>query len=425
MENINSFINGFNLFLFVLFACCYGYQVLYVLIRMCRKLRYKKAKNLHRYAVLIPARNEGAVLENLLMSIASQNYPQELVDVYVIADNCTDDTAEFARRHGVNVIERFNQEQVGKGYALNYAFHEIDREKGISYYDGYMVFDADNVLDENFIREMNNTFDAGHRIVTSYRNSKNFDSNWISAGHALWFLRESKFLNGARMVCNTGCAISGTGFLVSSEIIREDDGWKYHLLTEDIEFSIDKTLHGESIAYCERAVLYDEQPITFKQSWNQRMRWAKGFYQVFSNYGAGLIKGLFKTKKFQCVDMFMTVAPIALLTVINFILYLGLFTAGILSANSELIHLAAVSTLKSFGMIYFSMFFFAAITVVSEWDRIYCRDSKKIKYLFTFPVFMFTYIPIAVTALFKKVTWKPIAHTFSRSVQDIKQEVNR
>ena len=116
---------------------------------------------------------------------------------------------------------------------------------------------------------MNKTFSKGYRIITSYRNSKNFGTNWISAGYSLWFLREAKFLNNARMMLGTSCAVSGTGFLVSSEVIRERGGWNYHLLTEDIEFTVDTVIRGETIGYCAGAMLYDEQPTRFDQSWNQ------------------------------------------------------------------------------------------------------------------------------------------------------------
>ena len=160
----------------------------------------------------------------------------------MVADNCTDNTAEIAAENGATVFERFNRVQVGKGYALNYIFHKIDEDKGIRYYDAYMVFDADNVLDENYVYEMNKVFDDGYPVITSYRNSKNYDSNWISAGYALWFLRESRYLNGARMQCGSSCAISGTGFMVDSQIIEKNQGWKHHLLTEDIEFSVDNII---------------------------------------------------------------------------------------------------------------------------------------------------------------------------------------
>ena len=131
---------------------------------------------------------------------------------------------------------------------------------------------------------MNKVFSNGHRIVTGYRNSKNYGTNWISSGYALWFIRESKYLNNSRMLCNTSCAIGGTGFLVHREVLLNSDGWKFFFLTEDIQFTVHNILEGESIAYCNEAVLYDEQPTTFAQSWKQRMRWAKGFIQVSKKY---------------------------------------------------------------------------------------------------------------------------------------------
>ena len=232
---MDTCIRYLNFAILLLFTLCYSYQAVFVLIRWFGKKKKYQAKTQHRYAVIISARNERAVIGGLLDSIHRQNYPSELVDIYVVADNCTDDTAAVARAHGAVVYERFNHVQIGKGYALNYLFRCIEERVGLDTYDGFLVFDADNVLDENYIASMNDVFDQGYPVVTSYRNSKNYGSNWISAGYALWFLRESKYLNGARMQCGTSCAISGTGFLVASEVIRENHGWKHHLLTEDIE----------------------------------------------------------------------------------------------------------------------------------------------------------------------------------------------
>ncbi len=251
-----------------------------------------------------------------------QNYPQELIDIYVIADNCTDDTAAIARNAGATVFTRFNSEQVGKGYALDYGLKSIWKEFPGKGYEAYFVFDADNVLDVNYFREMNATFDGGAKASTSYRNSKNFDSNLISAGYGIWFLREAKFLNQARLTLNTSCAVSGTGFFIAADILENAGGWKWHLLTEDIEFSASSITDGIRIAYCPTAVLYDEQPTTFRDSWNQRFRWAKGFYQVFWHYAGGLFKGIFKNErgyKFACYDMLMTISPGMLLSIISII----------------------------------------------------------------------------------------------------------
>ena len=241
------------------------------------RFRKKKADapvKYNRLAVLIAARNESGVIGQLLDTVNGQTYPKEMLSAIVIADNCTDDTAEVARAHGAYVIERFNKSQIGKGYALSYAFQHIKETFGERYFDAYIVVDADNLLENNYVEEMNKTFNQGYRALTSYRNSKNYGTNWITAGYSLWFLREARLLNNSRMRRHTSCAISGTGWLVSSEVIAERGGWDYHTLTEDLEFTTDTILRGETIGYCGTAVLYDEQPETFTQSWLQRLRWS-------------------------------------------------------------------------------------------------------------------------------------------------------
>lgn len=415
-----KFIELYNFALLILFATCYLYQAVYVVVGLFQKER-KRPENpkQHRFAVLISARNERAVIGGLLDSIRAQHYPAELVDMYVIADNCTDDTAEIAEAHGARVFRRFNQVKVGKGYALDYAFGLIAKEKGLRYYDGYMIFDADNVLDRNYIAEMNKTFSLGYPVVTSYRNSKNYDSSWVSASYALWFLRESRFLNGARMKLGTSCAISGTGFLVSSETIEKDGGWRYSLLTEDIEFSTDHIIRGDKIGYCSTAVLYDEQPVTLQASWNQRMRWTKGFYQVFWNYGKGLINGCVKHHSFQCYDMLMTLAPGNLLTLASLILNTLFMILGAATSQSIMIAAACDGMVGCLINVYISLLFFGVITLITERKQIHCPLHKRILYLFAFPVFIFTYIPMTVAALVKDVTWKPVSHTIIRSVDQI------
>jgi len=319
----------------ILFAICYIYQFFYVFVGIRKRTISKPAEKNHRYAVVISARNERNVIGNLIDSIHNQSYPRELVDIFVIADNCTDDTAEIARDAGAIVYERFNTELIGKGYALNWFFHILEKDCAYDRYEAFMIFDADNVLDTHFISEMNKAFDAGYRILTSYRNSKNYGENWITAGYSLWFLREARFLNNARMQLKTSCAISGTGFLISSEILRKAGGWVHHLLTEDIEFTVSSILDGEKIGYCAGAMLYDEQPNTFRQSYLQRLRWAKGFYQVFRHYGLKLIKGIFKGC-FSCYDILMTIMPAMLLTCISSAINLLALPYGWISHSPDL-----------------------------------------------------------------------------------------
>jgi cellulose synthase/poly-beta-1,6-N-acetylglucosamine synthase-like glycosyltransferase len=418
-----SFVDIFNFCVFLTFSCCYLYQLYYVLVTLTRKPPKHIAERNHRFAVMISARNESQVIGDLIHSIHVQNYPQDLIDIFVVADNCTDDTADIATQAGAHVFERENQDSVGKGYALDFCYTRIQQYYGDRDYEAYFVFDADNVLDVNYFREMNNVFDSGAIASTSYRNSKNYDSNWISAGYAVWFLREAKYLNQSRLTLHTSCAVSGTGFYVAADVLRRAGGWKWHLLTEDIEFSTQTILSGERISYCPTAIVYDEQPITFKDSWNQRFRWAKGFYQVFGHYGWNLAKGVFTNKKgsrFACYDMLMTIAPGLLLTVVSVIFNIAIIVLASMGFMSTGVMIASSASSIVFCVLNYMlfMFLFGVLTTFTEWDSIHSTTGKKVLYMFTFPLFMMTYIPIAIAALFKKASWKPIKHSITVDVSE-------
>ncbi len=429
---MNLLVN-INAVVITVISTLYVYQMFYIIVVFVGEWRQKRREKkhpeppapLHRFAAIISARNEEAVIGQLVDTIKNQNYPPELLDAIIIADNCTDHTAQVARDHGAIVYERFNQEKVGKGFALNYAFQHIAEDVGDSYYDAYVIIDADNLLDENYFAEMNKTFSKGYRILTSYRNSKNFGTNWISAGYSLWFLREAKFLNHARMMLGTSCAVSGTGFLVASEVIRERNGWNYHLLTEDIEFTVDTVIRGEIIGYSENAMLYDEQPTRFDQSWNQRMRWSKGFYQVAGNYGGRLGSGMIKNIRknpFSCYDLFMTVMPCMLLTVCVLICDFALLLLA-LFGDTYMPHLLETmfSSLAFWlGGYYGSLLLMGALTMITERKKINCPLHKRILYTFTFPFFQLTYFPIALASVFRKVEWKPIRHEVSKSLDEVR-----
>ena len=417
--NMIRLVEGFNLFLAVLFTVAYFYQLIYLFLGFVKRHRWKQPEpaRFHRYAAVISARNEAGVIGELIQSLKQQNYPAGYLDVYVVADNCTDNTAQVARKAGAIVYERFNQTKKGKGYALNFLFRTLAVE-GRDQYDAYFIFDADNLVDPNFVLEMNKVFDqGGYGAITCYRNSRNFGSNWISAGYAIWFLREARFLNFPRMLLGTNCHVSGTGFLISADVIRENGGWPYHLLTEDIEFSVGCALKGRRIGYCDKAVIYDEQPTTFRQSWDQRLRWSKGFYQVDVNYGANLVKGMVQKpsrKSWSCYDMFMTVAPGMLLTLVTIAFNLVVCfaclgqPAYIIRRIMDVSGSFILSTVVSF---YVGLLVYGLLTVLSEWKQIKLPGWRKLLYVVTFPVFMFTYIPISLAALVQKVEWKPIYHT--------------
>lgn len=422
LSNITPIV-AFNFILGALFTVCFLYQGVFFLVGILRgEVRLPPAKCRHRYAFFIAAHNEEAVIANLVRSIKEQDYPSELIDIFVVADACTDDTARVAREAGAIVYERNDLARKGKSWVMDYGFDRILNEYP-GRYEAFFIFDADNLLSRDYVSIMNDAFDQGYLALTSYRNSKNYGSSWISSAYATWFLREARFLNNARMICGTSCAVSGSGFLVSAKIIEGMHGWDFHTLTEDIQFSTFCAIHGVRIGYAP-AEFYDEQPVTFAASWKQRMRWTKGFYQVFFTYGSQLVKSFAILRRFAAYDLFMTVAPGNLLSLISVLvnvtfLIVGSLSHGFLATDRELA-MCFGSIAMTFGSMYLTFFVLGLLTTVLERRHIHCPSRLRVfANLFTFPLFMFTYIPITVAALFLKVDWVPTQHGVSVTLDQV------
>lgn len=412
----------FNFIIWLFYTLTYLYQVFYTLRVLFRGMvKLPEAKRRHSYAFVIAAHNEEAVIGNLVRSILSQDYPRELMDVFVVCDACTDGTHAAAEEAGAVAWDRNDLARRGKSWALDYGFDRILSEYGDKY-EAFVVFDADNLVSRDYISVMNQAFDAGYLVCTGYRNSKNFDSSWISSAYAIWFMREAKYLNNARMMSGTSCAISGSGWYVSASIVRGMHGWAFHTLTEDIQFSTFCSANNVQIGYAP-AVFYDEQPVTFKASWTQRLRWTKGFYEVFFSYVRDLVKGISKGR-FASYDMLMTIAPANFLTLLSFFvnatyLIIGLLSHGFIATRSEL-DMCVGSLAMTFVSMYVSFFVIGLITTISERRNIHAKQRWRIiTNVFTFPLFEMTYIPINVVALFKKVEWVPTKHDIVVNVDDI------
>lgn len=405
---------------------CYLYQIFFIIYELFKKNKKQKSaepSKLHKFGVIICARNEQSVIGGLIDSIKRQDYPKELIDIFVVADNCTDYTAKYAEAAGATVFERCNQNLVGKGYALNFAFKKLLKDEYD--HDAYLIFDADNLVDKDFVKEMNLKLCEGFRVLTSYRNSKNFGTNWITSGYSLSFIREARYLNKAREDLKLCCAISGTGFCLSREIVEKNNGWKHHLLTEDIEFTVNSVIEGEKFGISYNSVLYDEQPASFKNSWNQRLRWTKGFYQILGKYGSKLLKGIFKGS-FACYDFFITLFPASAYTVYNLIKAIVECVCGFISfsGNLNIVKLAfncLWPIVSCFGIMYLLFFAMGLVTMITEHKVIRASRKEKILSVFTYPLFMITYCPIAIVAIFKKVEWTPIPHTVEATIDDLEE----
>ena len=453
----------------------YEYRTIYKILGIFCTRKFKPAKNLHKYAVLIAARNEEAVIGKLIDSIKKQNYPEDLVSIFVVADNCTDNTAEMARSCGAICYERFDQTRRTKGFALQFLVECIRKDYGIKAFEGYFIFDADNLLDKNFILKMNDSFDAGEKIITSYRNAKNFADNWISASYAIHWLRTVRNEHRARSVFHLATRIQGTGFLFSNELIL--DGWNYTSLTEDRAFCADAVARGYKISYNNEAIFYDEQPIDIKIAMRQRIRWAKGHLQALGETGPSLLSHIFITKgmanknyvtgeptetntfkkilnnirlRFMSFDMLTVVFPRSLLNslkkIIVFFIRIALVLMGGLFVTQNfapdflknLLKLFGVSSFRTSGgtAIGLLAIFFVAWTVSSYLNGIYTAIYvfiiehrrikkmplyKKIWFCLTFPMFDLIGKISMLIAMFMKVEWKEIPHNVAVDISELEE----
>ena len=417
-QSVYAALRQISFLLIFLTTLCYAYQSLYLVLPFFAKKKKHRPAAATRYAVLIAARNEEAVLPHLLDSLQAQDYPAALRDIYVVADNCTDRTAEVAKAHGATVFQRFNTLHVGKGYALNFLLGEIDRSVGLARYDAFLIFDADNLLEPDYITQINRTCSDGYEAFCGYRNTKNFGANWLSAGYGVWYLHDGTHLNRSRMALGVTCAVTGTGFGFTRQVLERCGGWHFFTLTEDIEFSNWCAIHGVRIGYCHDAILYDEQPVSFRQSWRQRTRWTQGGLQIARYYSADLFRGLLTGGKtgYACFEA----------------LTLSTWGATLAGVSAAVTLLTAIVATQGHGLIllllkaligaYWSIVPMGALTVLTEWKRIHTTVPRKIGAIFAFPLFMLTFLPISATAVFRKFRWDPIAHTTAISMKDLQKQ---
>ncbi|MDR3644207.1 MAG: glycosyltransferase family 2 protein [Clostridia bacterium] len=374
-----------------------------------RKPLPEATKN-HRFAAVIAARNEEAVIENLIESLQMQDYPPELIDIVVVADNCDDDTALVAEKAGAIVYKRFNKVEIGKCYVLKFAFEKIFEEHDV--YDAVCVFDADNVVKRDFFHEMNKALCAGYHVAQGYRDMKNPTDTWVSGGHSIFYWAENRFYNASRSFLGLSATINGTGFMVTTDLIKKQ-GWELNTLTEDLEFTMQCVLNGERIGYVPEAIVYDEQPITMQQSVRQRIRWTNGYMQCFIKFCPAYIRKIVKKPNWVLCDMFMFLAyfPAVVIGLMSLLFYFVMAIMRVIDPGG-----LSINILILLGVAVVSFWVMAVGAILLEKKK----SKKLLKAVLTYPIFNFTWIVIYFSCFFKRSgEWKPIEHIRSISIKDM------
>lgn len=414
MESILNILKVINAVIMTALGIFYLNQVFFLIMSIFfPKKKYPEAKINHTFGIIIAARNEEKVIGALIDSIKEQDYPKELVHIFVIADNCNDKTKEIAIEKGTIVFERTDKIKKGKSYALDFAFKNILKNYQDLNIDAFIIFDADNLLDKNFLKEINKAYDAGNIAITGFRAPKNFRDSWIAGGASYMYLRESRQVHHVRAKINSSTYVSGTGYLIDKSIIENNNGWIYHTLVEDIELSTALIADNKKIAFCEDAVFFDEQPHTLKDSFNQRLRWSKGNHQVFGKRGMNLFVSMMKKFSLSKWGMFVHILPMPALSFIWVILFLLSGTFMYLFSGIDFWYYfdnCLYITIKDLLFPILIALISGFVVMIQCWKYLDCKAGKKIFYMLMFPIYMAIFLPITALALFVKVTWKKIRH---------------
>ena len=388
------------------------YWLYQLMVSICSLVKLKdkpiiEEKN-NKFMAIIPAHNEEIVVGNLIASLQKQNYPKDLYDIYVIADNCTDNTAEVARKAGVIVYERFDEEHKTKGYALDWFLKQKIEENAP--YDAFCIFDADNIVDVDFLKNMNKKLCQGEEVVQGYRDIKNPTDSWVSAGYAIFYWTMNRFYHLARYNLGLSPLINGTGFMVKFDLVKPTNGFDTVTLTEDIEFSLKTIISGKKLGWATDAIVYDEQPVGFKQSWSQRSRWTVGHIQCLKEYTKPLAAAVKEHKTLMNFDGLLYMLgsiPMFVLTIVllllNFVMYFG---NGM--TTTDLI----INCLRYLLPTFLLPIFTAIIIMILDKKPI----KPMLKGLALYPLFLGSWLLINFKCLFKRETkWEKINH-----VRDIK-----
>lgn len=382
-----------------------------IMVSLCSLVKLKdkplKVKKDHRFMAIIPAHNEEFVVGNLIESLKNQTYNKELYDIYVIADNCTDNTAKVAKEAGAIVYERFDATKKTKGYALNWFLQQKIKEDAP--YDAFFIFDADNIVDKDFIKNMNKKLCQGEDVVQGYRDIKNPSDNWITSGYALFYWTMHRFYHLARYNLGLSPLLNGTGFMVKFDVIKPQ-GWDTVTLTEDIEFSLKRIIAGKKLGWATDAIVYDEQPTGFKQSWSQRSRWTVGHMQCIKEYTKPLAQAAKENKTMMNFDGLLYIVGSIPMFVITLIL---LATNFLMYAGNGMTETELILNLLRYLIPTFLLPIGTAVIAMTLDKR---PIKPMLKGLLCYPLFMGTWLLINFKCLFKReTTWEKINH-----VRDIK-----
>ena len=279
--------------LFILTAPLLGYQFFLGLLALfAKKITSFETEKSRKFAIVVPAHNEEKIITKTIYSLSGLIYPKKNYEVFVIADNCTDNTAKVALSLGVTVLERTNKDKTGKGYALRWAFDQILEKQDA--FDSIIVVDADSLISGNYLEVMNYYLEQGSRVIQSSDLVLPDPGNWSVEATRIGFLLYNYVKPLGRKVLNLSMGLRGNGMCFSADLLREVP-WEAWSLIEDVEYGLILLLKGEKIVFAPEATVLAQMPVEAKNAESQRSRWEMGRFSIIKSYTSKfLVKSITK-----------------------------------------------------------------------------------------------------------------------------------
>lgn len=407
-----------NKVLLTILGVAFGIQVIYILLFFFKAKVYKRAKTCHKFGIVIPARNEAEVIGDTIKCLLGSDYPKDKFDIFVVADNCTDNTAQIARDAGAKVYERFDPDPKHHkaGYALKYLFECISRDYPDEF-EAFIKFDADNLMEPDYISRMNDAFEAGVKCARGYSNSKNIDQNLVTGISGLWYIRDCRFSSNFRSAIGQGTMLGGAGMMFSAEIIKKH-GWDCLSASDDTEFTM-RRLNRDKIKtmYVKDAMVYEDQPSSLKDTFKRYRRMAGALNKLFFTQGLKSFLLFFVRWKWTYFDMFLTLLfiPVCVLCAtwlpifyIFYVTYTGLM--GQWDIFYKTLKLIGISLSCAFVLAFILQ---ALLAVALEHKRIKAPVKKLMPAVFLFPVFMIIYAAAITIGVFSSGKWAQVKRNAS------------
>lgn len=223
------------------------------------------------FSIIVPAHNEGETIAATVGKVLAFEYPRDRFALYVVADNCDDDTAGLARTAGATVLERTDAINRGKGHALAYALEQIRADAG----DAVLFLDADSSPEPDYLRVMARYVARGDRVIQGCYVVEAPDRNWFTRLTSVSFVFRNRWQFPACDALGLTLPLRGSGMCFSAPVIY-GLGWISHGLTEDMEMTLRLIRADIPVSFAPAAVSGQFMPATPGEAVTQRVRWSAG-----------------------------------------------------------------------------------------------------------------------------------------------------